>query len=232
MKKIAIFVEGLTEQEFVVSLLKALIGRRGIAIQIGKQFRGKVTVQPISVQVSEHDFFALVIDCSTDSQVKSQIRDQYATLVAASYHAVIGLQDVYPLPMTDLPKLQQSLMLGLPVATVPIAMHLAVMEIEAWFLGERSHYARLDPKLTESFVTASGSSVFTQRADTFQHPTDELNKTYRLANMTYAPKGKKVRWRIRRTIDALCFDTLYAATRNELVALDKFINDIESALFS
>jgi hypothetical protein len=94
--KVALFVEGLTELEFVKSLITELCGARGIAFEIYEQYRGNLVLVKVERPpgASTH---ILIADCHSDDQVKTQIRDQYPSLVAAGYSHVIGLRDVYPL---------------------------------------------------------------------------------------------------------------------------------------
>lgn len=174
MKKVAIFVEGLTEQEFVVSLVSAIVGKRGLYVILGRQWKNKVIIIPTAAPKGAIEFQVMVVDCASDEQVKTQIREQYRTLVAAGYTAIIGLRDVYPSPRVSLPRIQGKLHSGLPVAPIVPNMHLAVMEVEAWFIDELTHFAIIHATLTVPSIVANGFDIVGNRGDTWDHPADVL----------------------------------------------------------
>jgi len=231
VKKLAIFVEGMTEQELVVALVRELVGLRGLHIELAEQFRGRVSIQPISPPAGT-EFFVLVVDCHNDDQVKTQIRDQYSSLVQAGYTSIIGLRDVYPNSAADTPRLTQHLMTGLPTQPVVPSMHLAVMEVEAWFIAEASHFARVHASLDTASIAGGGFDVVNTPSEAWPHPAATLDGIYKLAGRRYlASSGQKTKVRVQRTIRALCFTTIYQQTRSNVPAMDQFIGSIEQALF-
>lgn len=135
MKKIAIFVEGMTEQELVVWLVTSIVGAAGLHFALGRQFAGKVQIEVTTVD-PQTAFYVLVVDCACDEQVKSQIREQYPTLVAGGFSAIIGLRDVFPKTGPEIQGIIDNLMVGVPTDPILPNIHLALMEIEAWFLAE------------------------------------------------------------------------------------------------
>ncbi len=231
MKKLAIFVEGMTEQELVIALVREIVGIRGLHIELAEQFRGKVSIRPISPQPGT-DFFVLIVDCRSDEQVKTQIKDQYPYLVRAGYTSIIGLRDVYPNAAADAAKLALHLMDGLPTHPVIPSMHLAVMEVEAWFIAENSHFARLHPLLEPAHIAAGGFDVSGTPPENWPHPAKALDDIYKLAGRRYLTySGQKRKARVQRTIRALCFETIYQSTRYRVPAIDKFIGSVEQSLF-
>jgi hypothetical protein len=94
-KRFAVFVEGLTEQEFTIRLLTELAGKHGIEFEVHRQDRGYLSL----VDFIPHEspvIHVLVANCCNDGQVKSQIKDQYNSLKSAGYSLIVGLRDVYP----------------------------------------------------------------------------------------------------------------------------------------
>lgn len=230
MKKIAIFVEGMTEQEFAVDLVSALAGAKGLHVVLSRQWKGKVVITP-SAPPAGTSFYALIIDCASDEQVKTQIREQYPTLMAAGFTAVIGLRDVYPRPRTDIPKIQAMLATGLPTGPIVPQIHLAIMEIEAWFLSETLHFAQINKTLTVPFIVSKGFNIAAYHGDSWDHPALVLDGIYKLVNLRYMDRnGRKTKTRVRRTLNALSFDELYLTVRHHLPALDRFVTSVESAL--
>ena len=231
MKKVAIFVEGMTEQEFAVRLVSALVGNKGLHVILGRQWKGKVTITP-SIPTGYINFYILIVDCANDGQVKTQIREEYPSLVAAGYTAIIGLRDVYPQPRSDIHLIQTLLSKGLPIGPVTPQMHLAVMEVEAWFIGETTHFARIDHALTVPFILVNGFDIVGNLADSWQHPAKVLDEIYRLVSKKYVDsRGQKSKRRVSRTINALSLEELYVSVRKQLPAFGAFLTSIEGALF-
>ena len=233
MRKVAVFVEGMTEQRFVVNLVEELLGNKAALIQRGELHKGAINYQPITGTRSDTaaTVMVLVVDCRGDEQVKTQIRDQYQWLVAAGYGAILGLRDVYPFLRAKIPNLQAALNAGLPTYPVVPSMHLAVMEIEAWFIAETTHFDRLHPALTVAAIGAGGFNVH-QPCEAWNHPAETLDEIYKLVGCRYLKRdGSKSNRRVSRTLKALSFDRLYEVNRPAIVALDAFVFAIEGAIF-
>ncbi|MFV3331887.1 hypothetical protein ACNFIA_13220 [Pseudomonas sp. NY15437] len=101
MKKIAIFVEGQTELELTCRLILEIAGRRGVTLEIKDQHRGSLRFIEMrgNIQAGQApEIYVLLVNCNTDNQVKSQIRDQHASLTANGYTKIIGLRDVLNRP--------------------------------------------------------------------------------------------------------------------------------------
>ena len=101
MKKIAFFVEGLTEQLFIEKLLSEVFDNKKIAIEV-KKIRGGTKI-PISITaistptVSQNtNYYILIYDCGGDSNIRSYIQDRRENLIKSGYKKVIGIRDVYP----------------------------------------------------------------------------------------------------------------------------------------
>lgn len=223
---VAIFVEGTTELEFVATLIAALCGRRDISYEFREQFGGKLrTVRVVNSPVATTR--VLLVNCHSDEQVKTRVRDSYPSLVAAGYNYVIGLRDVYPRAPTDLPRIQASLQLGLPLGAVPVVMHLAIMEVESWFLDELTHFPRIDPLLTAPYLLAAGFDVENTLGQDWGHPSETLDNIYRLAGKRYRKKLAH----IQRTITALSAEEMYVTVRRRSSSFDRFVSELEQALF-
>lgn len=230
MRKLAIFVEGMTEQEFVVEFIKALVGKRGVQVQLAFQVNGVVNITPINVPENT-EFYVLVIDCRCDGQVKTQMRDRYASLVSSGYTAILGIRDVYPLLRSDIPKIQKHLDAGWPVGPVIPKLHLAIMEVESWFIADKTHFEKIDEILKVDYILNEGFDL-SNPAEDWEHPALTLHQIYRLANKSYMSKGgQKTKRRVLRTINALSFDEIYDAVRPKMPSLDSFIESVEVALF-
>ena len=77
-KKLAVFVEGLTEQEFTIKLLIELAGSRGIAFEIQSQHRGRLSFTELRSHEAP-EISVLVANCCNEDQVKTQIKEDLCT---------------------------------------------------------------------------------------------------------------------------------------------------------
>lgn len=227
-RKLAVFVEGLTEQEFVIRLLTELAGSRDIVFELALQRNGHLSIVEMRTGKSaDPELHILIANCCCDNQVKSQIRDQYSSLKNAGYSMIIGLRDVYPFGPHEIPQLKESLLIGLPEGPIPIHLHLAVMEIEAWFLEEISHFNKIDDRLEIKNLEANGFDPNKIRADQILNPAKTLDDIYKTVEKRYA----KNRRQIQRTVDALSYENLYINVRQQSASLNEFINSLEAGIF-
>ncbi|SUD14103.1 hypothetical protein [Aquipseudomonas alcaligenes] len=225
MKKIAIFVEGMTEQELTIRLLLAIAGNKGITLEIQEQHKGTLNLVEIRQQ-NPAQFYILLVNCNTDNQVKSQIAYQHAKLTQSGYTKIIGLRDVFPHPIADLPKVQQFLSAGLPTGGTPIDIVLAVMEVEAWFIEETTHFDRVHKDMTHSNILAKGYDLQSTRGHDWPNPAATLDAIYSQWGMRYT----KCRKRVERTLDALSLEEFYVNTRAKSPSLDQYLTSIETGL--
>jgi len=226
-KKFAVFVEGLTEQEFTIRLITELAGKHGIAFEVHLQHQGKLSFSELrSHQVPV--IHVLVANCCNDGQVKSQIIERYNSLKSTGYSLIIGLRDVYPFTHNEIAVLEKNLAIGLPIGSLPIHLHLAIMEIEAWFLEETTHFSRIDNKITTAELIANGFDPINTSASNLPHPAETLGKIYQSVGKGYSKSKRQV----QRTIDALSYEELYVNTHKKAPSLEKFINSLETGLFS
>lgn len=226
-KKLAVFVEGLTEQEFTIRLLIELAGNQGIEFEVVTQHRGCLSFAELRSHESPA-IHVLVANCCTDGQVKTQIIDRYNTLKSAGYSLIVGLRDVYPFSHNDIEELENNLLIGLPADTLPIHLHLAVMEIEAWFLEEITHFSRIDNNITAAELAANGFDPTQTRAYDLPHPTDNLRNIYRSVGKGY----NKTKLHVERTVNALSYEELFESTQQKAPSLEKFISSLKFGLSS
>jgi len=226
-RKFAVFVEGLTEQEFTIRLLTELASNYHIEFKIYKQHRGQLTYSELRsiMENGSPSVQVLIVNCCNDEQVKSQIIDQYASLTAAGYNLIVGLRDVYPLTHSDINKLTEHLFTGMPNSNIPVHLHLAILEIEAWFIEESTHFSRIDENITSSQLASAGIDS-KGLALTLEHPAKTLDLVYQSVGKRYN-KNKR---QIQRTIDALSYEELYINTRHKTPSLDGFIKSLEEGL--
>jgi hypothetical protein len=152
------------------------------------------------------EYYALIVDCGSDSSVKSDVLDQYNSLVKAGYEAVLAIRDVFPLTHGDIPRLRKGLAEKLPLAPVLPVFVLGVMEVESWFLAEHTHYPKVDAALTAAKIR-SDLNFDPENGDMQSrvNPAADLRNAYQLVGKTY----KKDRERVERTVNLLDYTRLY-----------------------
>ncbi len=227
IKRLAIFVEGYTEQEFTVRLLRELAGKRHtISFEFREQKRNHLSIVDL-IADNCPTIHILVANCCNDAQVTSQINENYDRLKENGYSLIIGLRDVYPLKHDEIPKLRKVLLKNLKTSDdFPTHLHFAVMEIEAWFLAELTHFKKINENITEHKITSNGFDFKKTHAHNVPHPAETLNKIYQSAGEEY----DKNKLQIQRTVDALDYENMYINVRQKSSSLDGFINSLEQGL--
>lgn len=229
MRKLAVFVEGLTERLFVEKLIGQIAGERNVHFARNECPQTLVTLKhavPAKASGTER-YFVLLYNCQNDEQVKSTILDQRLSLMRASYDLVLGLRDLYPRPLADLAKVKLGMPYGVPTAGVPIRLLLAVAETEAWFLQEGTHFARIDNRLDAStFGATFGFDPFLDCAESLDRPAELLNDIYRTVGKAY----RKKRSQLQRTVDAIDYGAMYLDMPARLPHLQSLIKEIDSFL--
>lgn len=231
MKKVAIFVEGQTEQYFVQELLKQIIGQRGLVISTAKLAGGKkIPRQIVEMHIASPDlqtqYYFMIYDCGNDERVKTDIIDHISSLITASYSHVIGIRDVYP-NNSQIGLLRKFLYLGIPATPLSIKIVLAVNEIESWFLAEENHYSAISSQLNISLANQeAGIDITKQSTEVIIHPADTLNKIYQHAGLAY----HKTKKQIQRTVNNMDYANVYIGVRARNCSLDELLSFIESIM--
>ena len=228
MKRLAIFVEGQTEKIFVRKLLEEIAGKSNIAIaeqdMQGKQnsrFTALTMSDPVTAQTK---YYVLICNSGSDNSVVSDIRDQYVSLVSSGYSKIIGLRDVYPIPITGKGILERRLLTVLPRGSVASHIVLAVMEVEAWFLAEWKHFVKIDINITISLIQSSlGFNPKLDNMESRNHPAEDLHQVYQLVGKSYRKKENQV----NRVVSNLDYEFLYLELAAIVPSLGKFISYID-----
>jgi uncharacterized protein DUF4276 len=189
MKRLAIFVEGKTEELFLDKLISKIPNSSQIAIQridlIGKQ---KVSLDVIKSRQNKK-YYVLIVNCGADNRVASGIRDNYDGLIRNNYNFILGLRDVYPLTHQEITKLRTGLLTKQKISPVRPVFILSVMEIEAWFLGDYGHFKKIHGSLDLMRVRAickfDPSAVNLEKIN---KPSDILRRIYKKVSFNYDKK--------------------------------------------
>ena len=225
-RKVAIFVEGQTEQIFVKRLLEEIAGRSSISFEekILPDNKGVLLLQKMPKK-SVNRYFALIVNCCNDEKVKSAILDNRISLIKHGYSLIIGLRDLYPYRIQDKAKVERGLAYGVPTKEITIAFLLAVMEIESWFLQEVNHFARISSMLTSSYLKSNfhfNPSV--ENAENINAPANFLHTIYKAAGKAYRKKKNQV----NRTVGVLDYENIYLNCSQLNRSLNTFIETIDN----
>ena len=232
MNRLAIFVEGQTEQVFAEKLLLEIAGAKDIRIEKRKASggrRGKRSIRRVEASAVDSDqhYYALIVDCGQDERVASDIREQYDQLTKKGYQAIVGIRDVYPFAREDTPRLRRGLRYQVRTKPVEVLFVLAVMEIEAWFIAEHTHFGRVDPELTMDRIRREiRFDPTVDDVESRDRPAEDLNLIYQLVGKAYN-KGKT---NVERTVDALDFTTVYLELGQRIDDLQKLVDQIDAFL--
>lgn len=231
MKKIAFFVEGQTEQIFVNRLVREIIGYGNVTVILKKISGGTNApkhefVRSLKIARSS-EAMVLIYDCGADNRVKSEIIDNIRNLRENGYSYIVGLRDLYPLAMDELPRLQKGLTYlphNLREYRNVFDIIVAVREVETWFLAETSHFLKIDKKLTGRYIEKHlGFNPSLINPETREHPAQDIGRIYKLAGKSYTKKY----WQVEKLVNKLDFTRLRHEVRYQVPSLDALIGIVE-----
>ena len=230
MRKLAIFVEGLTEQILVRHLLQAVLDRNRIAIQTVKITGGHNVRMSFTVMRAAHverntDYYIMIYDCGGETNVKGYLMAHRDKLVRSGYTAIMGLRDAYPnFQHDEVPKLLKGLNYRLPQKKAATRIYLAVMETEAWFLGEYRHLRKVSGKLTPEFIEKHlGFNPKTENMEDRDRPAADMKAAYQLVGHDYTKK----RDRLNAVIRKLDFHHFTHGLARKMHSLGTFVTALE-----
>ncbi len=234
MKKIAIFVEGQTERIFLVKFLSEYLGVHKIEIRMEKNL-GKKGIKFVGMRRNPYaDYFFLVYDISGDGNVVSALKERAEHMIKnAGYTAILALRDLYPLLREEKGKVAaafKKMFMGYSFSD-RVKLVLAVMEIEAWFLGDYRLFERLRPGLTAEYIKQRlGIDLVGDDPESYHHPSEKMNDIFKLFDDKYRKREKQAH-RIAENLDynyLICSDEVLG----KLSSFYYFIHCLEQSLES
>lgn len=231
MKRIAFFVEGQTEQIFLNRLVREIFGVDHTNI-ILKQFRGGMNIPKQEIYITRiksrtPHFEVLISDCGSDNRVKSEILDNIANLRKSGYSLIVGLRDLYPIPIEELPKLKKGLKF-LPNKLIQynncFDIVVAIHEVETWFIAEINHLKKVDKRLTGRFIKKHlGFDPYIINPESREHPAKDLDDIYRLVGKSYTKRRRQV----QKLVNRLDINYLRNHARYNIEPLNTLISILE-----
>jgi hypothetical protein len=200
MKKIAIFTEGQSEQIFLRHLLLQTMDCSKISFSCLRLRKGKMIHVPFDYPNPNAEAWFLIVNVGQDEKVLSVIKESEKDLFKKGFERIVGLRDMYseeyskrsPNGIDD--SVTRAFIDGwnstIKSMSNPskIKMHIAIMELEAWFLGMYNIFKRLDPALSIDYIekefgyNLSGidpQTVFFKPSDIFSDILQLINWQYK-----------------------------------------------------
>jgi hypothetical protein len=231
MNKLAIFVEGYTEVVFADKLVREIAGEHNVLIEWrrikgGSASRRSYAQLQAAKENTGQKYFVQIVDCGGDQLVKTRIVEEHENLTRAGYSKIIGVRDVRPdFTYADIPRLEVSLRTYIKTSLAPVEFILAVMEIEAWFLAEATHFPKIDPTITVPAIIATvGLDPENDDLQLRPTPTDDLKACYAIGGKMYEKHAALT------TVNALEFARVYFELGKRFPHLQRLIANIEAFL--
>jgi hypothetical protein len=125
----------------------------------------------------------------------------------------------------DIPKLEATLPKYIKTSLIPVEFVLAILEIEAWFLAESTHFQKIDPAITlEAIQLVLGFHPENDDMEQRLTPADDLDHCYAIAGKAYDKQ------QARETVNALDYARIYLELANKISYLKRLIESIEEFL--
>lgn len=231
MRRIAFFVEGYSEVLFVEELINEVAGKNNVTIEHGFIKGGKSVPKQLTVINAKNvtsgcEYYVLILNCQGDHQVKSRILEEHINFTSYGYEKIIGIRDVRPtFQHSDIPKLQITMQSGFNSTLIPVEIILSIMEIESLFLGETTHFEKIDSSITVGEVKAKlGIDLLGDDLELRPEPAEDLKNCYAIGGKTYSKDN------VQQTIDKLDFDCLYLELPQRFNSLSRLVSNIDSFL--
>ena len=231
MNRLAVFVEGYTEVMFVERLIEEIAGNHRVLIEQrvirgGGATRRTMGLVKAAKSPTGQKYFVLIVDCGGDEQVKTRMLEEHQNLTAKGYLGIIGIRDVRPkFTHADIPKLEANLPKYVKTSLIPVQFILSIMEIEAWFLAETTHYQKIDPSITVEAIKARlGFDPETDDMEQRVAPADDLKNCYAIGGKTY------LKHQAKNTVGALDYTLIYMEHCNKFRYLKRLITSIDTFL--
>src|SRR5262249_51840464 len=131
---------------------------------------------------------------------------------------------VYPLSRSKISQLQSAINSGFEQSVMPVKIVLAIMELEAWFIGEFRHFLDIDQRLTPSKIHKRiGFNPEKENPETIGHPSASLDAIYQIAGLRYKKKDADA----HKVVARLDFDHLCIDVRARVSSLGTFLDELE-----
>jgi hypothetical protein len=231
MNRLAVFVEGYTEIVFVEKIVEEIAGIGNVIIE-QKRIRGGARVPRRITQIKAvrpntgQQYYVLLFDCGGDEQVKSRIQEEHRNLTEKGYSSIIGIRDVRPnFTYEEVPRLKINISKYIKTSLAPVTFILSIMEIEAWFLAETSHFQEIDSSITlPAIKNILGFDPENDDMELRPNPAEDLNACYEIGGKTYKKDQTET------TVNKLDYDNIYLNVSKKYEYMNQLVTCIDDFL--
>ena len=206
MSKVAIFVEGQSEQIFIRHLLLRTMDCSKVSFICLRLYAGKTIPARFDYPNPHAEMSFLIVNVGQDEKVLSEIKEREEDLIKQGFDRIIGLRDMYS--EKYLKRSPSGIDNSVTTAFIDgwnstiqrmskpskIKIHIAIMELEAWFLGIYDIFKRINSILSVEYIENElGFNLADIDPQTeFFKPTEEVNRIFQLVGLQYKKKEHDV----------------------------------------
>ena len=192
MRKVAIFTEGQSEQIFICHLLLQTIDCSKVSFKCFRLYAGRTHPAPFDYPNPHAEVSFLIVDVGQDEKVLSIIKEREKDFIRKGFERIIGLRDMYSeeylkrspneIDNSVIKTLVDGWNSTIQKMSDPskIEIHIAVMELEAWFLAIYNIFERVNSKLSVEYIESKlGINLASIDPQTeFIKPAEEVNRIF------------------------------------------------------
>lgn len=206
MSKVAIFVEGQSEQIFIRHLLLRTMDCSKVSFICLRLYAGKTIPARFDYPNPHAEMSFLIVNVGQDEKVLSEIKEREEDLIKQGFDRIIGLRDMYS--EKYLKRSPSGIDNSVTTAFIDgwnstiqrmskpskIKIHIAIMELEAWFLGIYDIFKRINSILSVEYIENElGFNLADIDPQTeFFKPAEEVNRIFQLVGLQYKKKEHDV----------------------------------------
>lgn len=199
MTKVAIFVEGQSEQIFIRHLLLRTMDCSKVSFSCLRLYAGKTVPARFDYSNPHAEMSFLIVNVGQDEKVLSEIKEREEDLIKQGFDRIIGLRDMYS--EKYLKRSPSGIDNSVTTAFIDgwnstiqsmskpskIKIHIAIMELEAWFLGMYNLFGRINSRLSVDYIEKElGFNLPDIDPQTeFFNPAQEVHRIFQLVGRRY-----------------------------------------------
>jgi hypothetical protein len=227
MYKVAIFVEGLTEKVFIKKLIGKRYGNSPYRLIESRLVKWEyLLLQPLEASTVLACEFIIIEVPSYDLLFSYVIENAPDMIHRHKYDFIVGLRDLHPAKRDEeatIMKLNSRLLEVIPDRD-KIALILAIMQTEAWFLCDHTLFQRINSTLTPDYIgSALNLDLINNDPElTYNAPATVLKKILELVGLTY----RKHKSEVNTVVNNIDFDYLFSCN-GKISSFFKFVGAVD-----
>lgn len=196
MQKVAIFVEGPTETKFIKKLIAHRYGhsKYRLSESVCRNWE-YFSLEPIGNSADLTCHFQIVEVPSYDKLFSYVIDSAPGLVHRRGFHLIIGLRDLHPNKRNDKAAIVRAneKLLATKRERDRIALILAVMQTEAWFLCDHSVFQKISGSLTNTRIRNQlGFDLVNEDPEMYDVPATVLKKILGLSGLPYRKRASDI----------------------------------------